>query len=149
MSPEQREKLAPQVKTVIFFVYDSKNSNVWLEERLDPDSAYFGQVIIPGGKVEETDFAATTAMEREIGEELGIEVTNGFFLDSFDDMSLSGNFRKCFAFLVTGFKGEVTNNEQEKGKSRLFSVPLDEAKRYLDLASSRYVIELARKKLGV
>ncbi len=37
--------------------------------------------------------------------------------------------------------------EVDQGKNRLFPVPLDEASNYLELASSRYIVNLAIKQL--
>lgn len=149
MSSEHREKLGPQGETVIFLVYDKGSKRVWLEERIDPNSGYFGYTIIPGGKREEFDKTLGDALFRETFEELGIMVTHGVYLDGFIDMSLSGNLRMNHAFLVDEFKGEVNDSEKDKGKSRLISVELSGAEDYLELASSRYVIHLARRQLGL
>lgn len=145
MSSEQREKLQPQGEAVIFLIY--KDGSVYLEERTKIGSGYYGYNIIPGGKVELSDGGPSVAMIREVEEEMGVVVTSYKCLDSFVEMSLSGNFRLNHAFLIDGFDGEVINREPEKG--RLFQVPLDQAKDNLELVSSRYIIDLARRELGI
>ncbi len=144
---ERKEKLKPQGEAVIFLVYDRKKGCVWLEERLKPGSGYFGYRIIPGGKIEKSE-TPRHALDREVKEEMGIKVLKFTYLDYFVDMSFSGNLIRHHAYLVTDFEGEVFNREEPEGKSRLFPVPLSEAKDFLEIASSRYIIELAKKKLG-
>ncbi len=145
MSSEIREKLQPQGEAVIFLV--CKDGNVFLEQRTKKGSGYYGYTIIPGGKVESFDGGPSEAMIREAEEEIGIRVKSFKYLDSFVEMSLSGNLRTNHAFLIDVFEGDAVNKEPEKGV--LFQVPLDKAKDMLELASSRYIIDLARKELGV
>ncbi len=148
MSSELGEKLKPQGENVIFLVYDSKTGCVWLEERLKPDSGYFGYTIIPGGKIESSDKTADYALIREVHEEMGIKVVTFSPLDIFVEPSLSkGNLMINHAYLVSNFEGEVYDKEESEGKNRLFAVPLGEAKNHLEIASSRYIIELAKGKL--
>ncbi len=105
MSSEHGEKLIPQGEAVIFLVYDREYDSVWLEERLKPNSGYFGYTIVPGGKKEDFDETPDIAMKREVSEELGITVVGFVHLDSFVDMTLSGNLRKHHAYLITNFIG--------------------------------------------
>lgn len=145
MTPEKVEKMQSQGEAVVFLVY--KDGDVYLMERLKEGSGYFGYTIIPGGKIESFDLNPESAVVREVAEEMGIKLIHMVHLDSYLDMSLSGNFRKNHAFLVDEFEGEVTSIEPEK--ERLVCVPITCAKDKMELAAGRYLIELARKYLGI
>jgi len=144
MSSEHGEKLKPQEDGVIFVIL--QNGGVILERRLKPNSGYYGYTIIPGGKVEDFDEDGECAVVREALEEKGIVVLHSVHLDSFLDMSLSGNFRRMHAYLIDEFEGEIVNKEPEKCEN--IWVPVEQADNCLELASSKYVIGLVKEKLG-
>jgi 8-oxo-dGTP pyrophosphatase MutT (NUDIX family) len=144
MTSEFRERLMPDKEGVFFLVYN--NGQVLLEERLQPEKAYYGYTIIPGGKVE-TDKGEDhlVAVKREIEEECGVTATNIFKLDDFLNITLSNNFYHTSAYLITEYDGEVRNVE---GKSRHVWVDIDKASELLPFVDSRYLILLARLHLN-
>ena len=146
MSSEHGEKLKPQKEAVIFLVYDKNKNSVWLEERLKPNSGYFGYTIIPGGGVESYDTSTEVTVYREAKEELNINVTHLVYLGSAIDASFSGDgIKKNHMYLVDEFEGKVVCQEPEK--ARIFEVPISEAEQYLEIASSQLVLMKAIEKL--
>jgi 8-oxo-dGTP pyrophosphatase MutT (NUDIX family) len=144
MSSEIKEKLMPDKEGVFFLVYN--NGQVLLEERLQPEKAYYGYIIIPGGKVEVGNGEDhTAAVKREVREECGVIATNITKLDNFLNMSLSKNFYNTSAYLITEYDGEVRNVE---GKSRHIWVDIDKASEVLSFADSRYLILLTKLHLS-
>ncbi len=139
--PERGEIKKPgETEGVIFLLY--KDGKFLVEEVTRARSGLYGHVIIPGGKIKQGE-TPEDAMKREIKEELDVSVKSFIHIDTFEDVTLSGNYYVFHAFLVLDYEGEVTN--QEPGKSNLQWLPIHEAWNSLKLASSRYVLCLSEK----
>lgn len=145
MTPEDKpERNEPTREGVLFLVF--KDGKVLLERRINPDKAYYGYTIIPGGKVEkDKDKNNQDAMMREVGEELGIKPTKFILLDSFQHITITGHHYRTAAWLITEYRGEITNNEP--GKAEHVWVDINEALSLIPFADSRYVIRLAKSEL--
>lgn len=134
----------PDKEGVYFIVYN--NGQVLLEERLQPEKAYYGYTIIPGGRVEsENEENHLTAVKREVKEECGVIPTNIIKLDDFFTITLSKHFFHTSAYLITEYDGGVRNVE---GKSRHVWVDIDKASELLPFVDSKYSILLARLYLN-
>jgi len=144
MNAEISEKRLPEKEGVIFLIY--KNGKVLLEKRTRPDKAYFGYIIIPGGKFEKgIDSNHEDAVRREISEECGCIAIKGMvLLDNYLQTTITNHLYDVSAYLITDFDGEITNPEE---KSEHIWVDLEKAKNYLSFADSRYIITMAREVL--
>ncbi len=137
------EKRLPEREGVIFVIYNK--GKYLLEERLNPESTYFGYVIVPGGSVEnDKDQDSLQAAMREIFEECGIVPRKVTVLDTFLHTIISGKLLKSTAVLVTDYDGEITNME---GKSNHIQVDYDTALELMPFAESRYCLMLAKQAL--
>jgi len=144
MSVEYKEKISPEIEGVIFLV--CKEGNVLLEERIDPNKAYFGLKIIPGGHVDYLmDKNHEDARDREVFEECGVVVKGSVLLDTFYNVTAAKKLCFTSAYLVTDYEGEVQDKEPEKSKH--IWVRIQEAKKLLPFVESRYILDLATKKL--
>ena len=143
LQPERGKIKRPgEAEGVIFLLY--KNGKFLVEEVVRPDSGFYGHVRIPGGKIELGE-TPEEAVKREVQEELGVSLKSFIELDTFEDVTLSGNYYVFHAFLVLDYDGEVKN--QEPGKSNIYWLPVHEAWDSLKLASNRYVLCLSEKSL--
>ena len=140
---EKRESLQIK-KAVMFLVYNE--GKYLIEERIREDSSHKDMFIVPAGHVEIGE-SFEDAMKRELPEEQGIFPKKYIRLDSFKNMSLSGNLYEVEAYLVTEYQGEVINREPQKCKLHWLS--FDEAMEKMDLASSKYMLLLAKSALNV
>jgi len=136
---EAREIKTPsEVQGVIFLVY--KDGKFLVEEVTRKDSGSYGHIRIPGGAIEKGE-TAEEAMKREAKEELGIDVKSYIFLDTFEDVTLGGDYYIFNAFLILDYQGELRNQEPEK--SNIYWLQIQEAWATLKLSSSRYVLSLS------
>jgi len=143
LQPERHEIKRPgETEAVIFLVH--KGGRFLVEERTKEGSGYWGHVRIPGGNIEKGE-TPEDAMKREVKEELDIEVKSFIYLDTFEDVTLNGDYYVFHAFLVLDYEGEVRNQEPER--NNIFWLPIPEAWDSLKLASSRYVLCLSEKAL--
>jgi len=139
---ERKETILQQNTGVIFLFY--KNGTILVEDRPESDMAYSGLTIIPGGKIKFREGeVAEEALIREVKEEFSdeIKITKKFDLGEFYDFTRKGNLQKPKAYLITEFKGDILNCEQEKGRHRWISI--NDYDRELPLASSKLVVERA------
>lgn len=142
MAKEIGEKRLPEKDGVIFLIF--QHEKVLLEDRITPEKPYFGYIIIPGGKKENTDASLEEAAEREALEECNIKVKKMIHLDTFLHVTISNNLYNTAVYLITEFEGELNNIE---GKSTHLWASLDEAFEIMPFAESRYIITLAKQKL--
>lgn len=145
MSPERhRKKEIPTQECVVFALH--RDGKFLLERRPPNDNEFSGLLIVPGGKCEGDETPRET-LKREVDEELGLTgVFQAQYLGSYGNKSSNGNKYFSMAYLVTGFRGEISNLEPEKGVH--VWLPYDEAKREIRLAATKYVLFLANRKLN-
>lgn len=136
---ERRETVGT---VVMFLIY--KDGKFLVEERIREDSSHKGFFIIPAGHVDEGETPEQTVL-REPNEEHGITPTDYVLLDTFENMSLGGDFLLVHAYLIKNYVGEVTNKEPEKCK--LHWMNFEEANQKMVLASSRLVLFKAKEEL--
>lgn len=102
--------------------------------------------IIPGGKVKFREGETKVrALPREIMEELGegVNATDIRDLGDFYLISRTGRIHHPCAYLVMSWKGEIINNEPEKGHHRWIAIKDYDSQ--LQLAASKLVVERALK----
>lgn len=142
---EGQERTTPAKQSVMFLLY--KDGGFLFEKRLRPDKSYYGHTIIPAGKVDEgKGESILEALSREISEEYGVNTFDSAWLDTFEDVTPRGNHYLVHAFLVTGFEGEVKENEP--GKAELIWLFAEEARVEIKFVNSRYVLALAQSYLN-
>lgn len=111
-----------------------QNQQILMAKRLKSDDVYFGQYVIPGGKVESVDLESenylSAALLRETHEELGIIPTRFEYLFS-NNYPIIPDVLLHF-FVVTKWTGEITN--QEPHKESFMWVSLDQV-----LASTPFI----------
>ena len=141
---ERRDNLTPEVEGVIFLI--TKDDNVLLEKRTNPERTYFGSVIIPGGHVETTTGEShKEALIREVREECGIEIEETVLLDTFYNVIASKQLCYSSAFLITKYTGDVIDVEPEN--SNHLWVPFEEATKMVSFVESKYILLLAKQHL--
>lgn len=111
----------PLRETVVYGLV--KEDQILLAKRLDPQSFYFNEYVIPAGKVEKEDrlardYLAATLL-RETKEELGI--TPSTFRYLFSRPYLLNKVLLHF-FIVTEWTGEITNLEPDKEAFDWFNI---------------------------
>jgi len=131
----QKERLVPSAHAVIFAVINP-DGKILVEDRVNPESGYFGYTIIPGGAIEEGE-TPLQALEREMDEELGVKPTQFTKLPVFLDMTLSKRFVEYNPYVILAVNGEVANKEPDKSRHRW--IDLEEADN-LPLAPSQLVV---------
>ncbi len=136
MGAEVRAERRKTDGTVVMFLIH-KDGKFLVEERIRENSSHRGFFIIPAGHVDEGETPEQTVL-REPNEEHGITPTDYVLLDTFENMSLGGDFLLVHAYLITNYVGEVTNKEPEKCK--LHWMNFEEAKEKMVLGSSRLVL---------
>lgn len=148
MVEQATNKEIPQKEAVVFLLYTG--GEVLLETRIEDDN-FKGVTVVPGGKVEPDDFQDGSdyrqrAVSREVKEELGVLVISQHYLFNFAAVTPNGNSYLFHAFLVTGWIGEVIN--QEPAKRIVSWVSLDEAANFCQLDPSKQIIARARELLN-
>jgi 8-oxo-dGTP pyrophosphatase MutT (NUDIX family) len=144
MNEERRERREPEKEGVIFLIY--KDGKVLLEERINPDKAYFGYTLIPGGKFDKgKDRNYDDAVRREVREECGVVITEMHLLDSFMQTSITNHLYRISSYLILGVDGEITNVE---GNSKHIWVELNEAFSRVAFADTKYTLLLAKQWLS-
>lgn len=128
---------------VMFLIYN--NGQFLVEERIRLDSSHKGFFIIPAGHVDEGETPEQTVL-RETSEEHGITPSKIIKLDSFENMSLGGDFLYVDAYLITEYVGDLINREPEK--CNLHWMTPQEAEDKMVLASSRLVLFKALEALS-
>jgi ADP-ribose pyrophosphatase YjhB (NUDIX family) len=142
---EGQERIIPVKQAVMFLLY--KDDKFRFEKRLRPDKSYYGHTIIPAGKVNtEKGEGVSEALEREIFEEHGVDIIDSAWLDTFEDITPRGNHYLVHAFLVTGFEGDVKENEPEKAE--LVWLSAEEAREEIRFVNSRHILALAQSYLN-
>ena len=142
---EAKERKAPAKQAVMFLLH--RSGRFLLERRKDPEKSYHGYLIIPGGKVEqEKKESVLEALYREVEEEHGVRAVDAAWLDTFEDVTPSGNHYLIHAYLIIDYEGEVVSAEPDK--SDLVWLSSKDAHEALKFANSRYVLGLAEKYLN-
>jgi len=136
----ERIRLPKKEEGVLFLL--EKDDECLIETRVKSGSGFFGHNRIPGGIIEGNE-SPGQAVFREVFEEFGVIARKIIYLDTFNEVTLNGDYIKLHAFLVIDFAGNV--QELEPQKSILSWVRVEDASECLDLASSKLVIELAKK----
>lgn len=134
----------PERRSIMFLAY--KEGRFLLENRTNPEKAYYGYTIIPGGKFDlDLDINTRVAMERELDEEWGLRPGNVILLDCFESITTKFNHYYLEAYLILDPQGTFENRE---GKSEPIWVTYKQAKNLLRFDNSRHVLELARRFIG-
>lgn len=110
----------PEEHGVVFVIWDG--ARIQLEHREDKEKDFFGEIIIPGGHVEQ-DETIQNALSREICEEYGVFVKEskkiGTVFSHENDL-----FKVRHLYLVTDWEGELSNREN---KSTHLEASIEEA----------------------
>lgn len=93
---------------VIFILYNK--NKIQLEKRTQPDSTFYGYVIIPGGGIESGE-SPDEALNREVGEEYGVKVLVGESLGIIKAVDSDGIPNIRHVFLVSKWEGNLSNPE--------------------------------------
>jgi 8-oxo-dGTP pyrophosphatase MutT (NUDIX family) len=89
-----------------------QNGNILLEKRINPLSTFYGFIIIPGGGIENGE-SLEEALVREVDEECGIKICKSVYLST--KIQQEGKIvNKRHLFIITGFEGEITDEEPDK-----------------------------------
>jgi 8-oxo-dGTP pyrophosphatase MutT (NUDIX family) len=139
------ERRKPDSRSVMFLVYNATENKFVIEERIREDSSYRGFFMVPAGHVEK-DEKPEEALIRELGEEHNIVPLEYYHLDTFESVSLNGNFFLVDAYLVKSYEGEIHNNETNKCVLHLMD--FDEANQKLVLGQDRHILSMVQRLFG-
>lgn len=152
MSGKEPEKThQPQKESVVFLFY--KDGKVLLEKRTNKISdAYNGMLIVPGGKIEQTDYSQPdyflTALLREVEEELSVKpLTVIHLFDNPHNLTPRGNIYYSRVFLVTEWEGEIKSQEPEKATA--VWIDINDAEASVPLEFSQRIIAAAKRALSL
>jgi len=126
---------------VVFILFDG--NKLQLEERMKPQDQYFGYTFIPGGKIEDGE-EICSALRREVMEEYGVTLKEGFGLGDIQGVEDGGVLNVRHIFLVTSWDGTLANPE---GKNRHIEATFSEARELCKHPVSQKILDLFEAKL--
>jgi 8-oxo-dGTP pyrophosphatase MutT (NUDIX family) len=123
-----------QVVCLVFY----HQGDILLEQRLDRD-AFYGEWLLPGGKVEDADAAGGDVLQeaarRESQEETGLTPTRLRTLINFEQRLRDGRIFHFNGMHVQEWTGRLEN--REVGRRNLVWVPLEQAQRLMHDSKER------------
>jgi 8-oxo-dGTP pyrophosphatase MutT (NUDIX family) len=96
--------------SIVYTCY--RDGLVLAEQRLSNSQYAPGQIVFPGGRVDQKDASVTAAFFRELREELGIEAA-GYYKG--DVLSIPQENINLFPFLLLSWNGKIPNMILDKG----------------------------------
>lgn len=120
-----------------------RSGEILTEIRVKHKSNFFGEVILPGGAIEEGE-TSDEAVKREIKEECGVVATRYHFVENLTLKHPKQGRINLDVYVVEGWEGELTNVEYQKGVH--LELPIISARKIL-YETGKTVLDVVEKEI--
>lgn len=131
-----------EIHGVVFAIV--RGGKICLEKRTNPDKSFYGYTIVPGGRIKSGE-TQEEALLREVQEEYGVEANLYRKVGIVDSVEEGGLINFRHVFLVTSWKGRLSNPER---RNKHLRIPLEKARTVCTHPISQRILDQVNKALS-